>query len=495
MTASCFATNCFAKEQQLEFREIIGSGIFDINKTRTFVLDNDSVIYLDELEIDLDLFEVIGSGFKSTFTVNEDANSTVDSGTINAIELTTNLKGPVTSLNPLMVLEQAVLETSDTVKAYSAELKLNQDVTISGYLSSNNSLKASRVMTNEGDWKVRGFANQVNNNSFQIGTLQINRSTEQLLDCDNGFNNGSLVEVKMAKDANYQPGLAIDTIQSIRCLTRNRLAGENIVLPSVIQGYISHTQGMDFWLDDVKVDVSNATEYVNGENNFIDDAVNVEVQGVFDSETSEIQADSIRFIDHRIEITFPVQPEDINIGESVTILGTNFYKTPQTKDNAGIFSFGIIQPLQVQIQGYVDSAGKIYITKTIDKGAVDYTAVSLRGNISDINNPEFSLLGNVIDATDSLIIKLGTGVIDVNTFFSEIENGSQVDIKNANYNNLTGKFTDGMITIRKINDTVFNKAGDGNYATREIIGSGIYGAFVTATLTATADQIFVSGFE
>ncbi len=492
MIVSSFATfESFAKESdsETEFREIIGSGIFDVNKTRKFVLDNNSKLYLDAVEIDIEHFEIIGSGFKSTFTVNLDTSSAVDAGTINAIELTTNLKGPVTSLNPLMVLEQPVLQTSDTVKTNFSELKLNQNLTISGYLSTNNSLKASRIMTNESDWKIRGFASDVNNNSFKIGTLIINRFSEQLLDCDKGFNNGSLVEVKMAVDVNYQVGVPIETIQSIRCLTRNRLAGEQIVLPSVNQGFISQTQGQGFWLDDVKVVVNNATEYINGEIDFIDDAVNVEVQGTFDTATSEIQADVIRFMDRRVEITFPVQSSDIVIGESVTILGTTFYKTPQTKDNAKILSSGMAQPIQVEIQGFLDSEGKAYISKTLDKGLVDYNNVSLRGSISNLNNPEVTVLNNIIDATDSLIIKLGTGVIDINTFFLEIVEGSQIDIKNAVYNTVSGKFTNGMITIRKTDNKVVDNV------TREIIGSGIFGAIVTATITATADQIFVSGFE
>jgi len=317
----CLLTNIDAKanNQNPVTEEIIGSGIFDVNKTRTFLINEDTTLYFDQVEIDLEFFEIIGSGFKSEFTVSPDATSSVDSGTVNAIELITNIKGPVTSIDPLMILEQPVLLTSDTERASLGELKLGQNIAVSGYLNANNSLKASKVLSNESDWKVRGYPSNINKNSFNIGSLNINRSSEQFIDCESGFNNGTLIEAIMAEDTNYQAGTAIETLQSIRCLKRNRLADEKVILPSVIQGFINDMQGPDFWIDDIKVNTDNSTEYINGEKNFIDLAVNVEVQGIFDSETSEIQAEFIRFTDHRIEITFPVQPDDIVIGESVAV--------------------------------------------------------------------------------------------------------------------------------------------------------------------------------
>ncbi|MFK8012845.1 MAG: DUF5666 domain-containing protein [Marinicellaceae bacterium] len=479
----------YAVEHESQSREIIGSGFFDVNKTRNFVIDENSMIYLDQEPIDLEILEIIGSGFKSTFTLNNDVNATVDSGTINAIELITNLKGPITSLDPLTVLEQPVLITSDTNIEYPSSLNLGQELTISGYLSSNNSLMATKVMLHNQEWKIRGFAAQVNDNDFRIGNLHINRSAENIIDCDSGFNNGSLVEVKMAADKNYIAGSPIETITSIRCLLRNRLSEEKIVLPSVLQGFISATQGQDFWLDDIRVNVNNATEYINGEKSFINEAINIEVQGMFDSVTSEINADSIRFLDTRIEVTFPIKPNDIELNKSITVMNTIFYQTPQTKDNANILSEGLKDERQIQMQGYIDSHGQAYITKTLNKGAPNLSNVSLRGEISNIKNPDFNILNFIIDASDSTIVGLGSGMIDVKTFFDEVNENTQVDIINANFDNISGKLTGGIITIRKTIDS------EETTLSREIIGSGFFGAFGTATITAVADQLFLSGFE
>jgi len=471
-------------------KEIIGSGIFDVNNTRTFSMDSNTLIYLDGSLIDNTIFEIIGSGFKTAFTVLDDVNGNVNSGTVNALELITNIQGPVTSVTPLMVLEQPILMTSNTVKTFHNAIQVDDLFSLSGYLNNNNSLKATKIMGNDdlNNWKIRGFASDINANDFKIGSLKINLGGEQVLNCNSGFNDGQHVEVIMGSDANYQAGVAIDTIISIECLKLNQLSQQSFVLPTVTQGFISQTVGQNFWLKDVLVNTSNNTQYQNGEKNFIDEAVNVEVQGVFNTENSEIQANVIRFLDTRIAITFPVEPQDIIVGESITMHGMTFVKTPQTKASP-ILDNGIVNAKQIEIQGFVDSDGNAYISKILDKGDVDFNQVSIRGGVNSVNNPLFSLLNFQVDVTNSLIIDLGAGVIDINTFFGLIDEGSQVEVRNAIYDMALDKITDGMVIIKSLSTK------RQPVQTREIIGSGIIGGFVTATITATPDTLFESGFE
>ena len=479
--------------QPPQTKEIIGSGFFEVNKTREFTINDETIITLDDTVIDYNLFEIIGSGFKSAFTLLDGVNSTIDTGIINEIELITNLQGPVTSISPLEILGQPVLTTGDTVLDLPGSIDLNQLVAVSGYLSANNSLKATRIMpsNNLQVWKIRGFASEVTGADFKIGSLIINRGAEQILNCDNigGFNDGVLVEVKMTSNADYVIGAPVNGVQSVACLMMNQLPKEAGILPSVVQGFISQTQGHDFWLNDIKVNVDNSTVYENGERDFIDEAINVEVQGVFDAETSILEADVVRFMDSRIEITFPIAPEDISIDESILINGVTFFKTPQSKDGANILA-GIAEDKQIQIMGYVDSNGVAYISKILDKDIPDLNNISLRGNIAALNNPFFSVLNFQIDSSNSLIINLGSGVIDVEEFFNLIELGSQVEIKNGQYDSVLNQLINANITIKKI-----QPAKTASINTKEIIGSGIIRGFGTATITKTNDGMFKSGFE
>lgn len=476
-----------------ETKEIIGSGIISVNSTRSFSTDSNTLYYLDDQPIDYITFEIIGSGFKSAFTVLDDVGSNVETGTLNAVELITNLQGPVTSVSPLKILEQPVLITNDTVNVLTNSMQMNEVVTVSGY-ESDKGMLATRVMDGlSSDWKIRGFASEVSQQSFRIGTLLINRDSEQLLDCQSGFADGQSVEVKMSADLNYQTGTAIDSLISIKCLRLNQVEGQLALLPSVVQGYISETAGQGFWLDDVHVLTDQNTQYENGEQTFIDLAVNVEVQGVLDTETSEIHADIIRFIDHRIEITFPINPEDIDLGQSITIGSTTFYATPMTKDNANILSEGLIRARKIQIQGFVDSQGKAYISKVLNKGAANFNNLSLRGDVASLNNPLFSILNFQIDASHSLLINQGSGVIDINTFFNSISEGSQIEIKNAEFNDTLNQFENGTISIKNtLTKTSGKRIGND---TKEIIGSGIIKAFGTATISSVSGVMFDSSFE
>ena len=173
--------------------------------------------------------------------------------------------------------------------------------------------------------------------------------------------------------------------------------------------------------------------------------------------------------------------------------GTTFYATPQSKDNANILRNGLSTAKKIQIQGFVDSQGQAYISKIVNKGAANYNNLSLRGDVAGLNNPLFSILNFQIDASNSLIISQGTGVTDVNGFFNSLSIGSQVEIKNADFNVALNQFENGVIGIKKAQPSV--KSTSSAFDTKEIIGSGVIKAFAMATITGSTSIMFDSSFE
>ena len=477
-----------------ENKEIIGSGIVQINYDKNYTINDSPLIYLDNNLISYPLFEIIGSGYKSTFIIKQTPNKEIiGSGIVDVIKLETNLKGPITSLNPLSVLQQPILTTSDTKSPDLSGLNIGDELSGSGYLSNNNSLQASKIITesNLSQWKVRGYVSHNNNNSFQIGSLLINHASEQIINCNSGVNNQSYVEVKMTADNNYTVGNAINTIQSIECLSTNQLDSNVITqTPTLLQGFISSTQGQDFTLNEVIVHTNNATIYENGERRFLDSMVNIEVSGLLDPKTSKLTAEKIRFLEHRIGIEFPLNTDDINLNQSITLNGVEYKITPQTKDSSNILSNGIMSAIQIGISGFTDSNGNAYISKIINKGIVDYNNITLRGEITNLNNPTFELLNFTINANNALIINLGNGVIDTTTFFNLVHSGSQVEIKNGEYDANLNQVNNALITIKQV-----NSSKNSNNFNKEIIGSGIIGLYGTATITESTERIFNSSFE
>lgn len=477
-------------EKPVAPNEIIGSGIIGVNSTRAFTVDSDTLLYKDKSQIDYETFEIIGSGYKTSFTVIDDVNTEVDSGTVNSLELITDLSGPITSVSPLRVLEQPVLITSDTINSSSSGLQVGTLLSLSGFVN-NNRLKATKVMSHGSgeDWKIRGTISQINSATIDIGSLSIATGSEQLINCNNGYGSGDLVEVMMSADSNYQAGVTIDSIISIECLTLNQLNNQNILIPSVLQGFVSGKRGLSFWLDEVEVTTSQNTIYENGEKRFVVDDVNVEVQGVLNTQTSKFTVDVVRFLDTRISITFPLEPQDVTAGESITINGKTYNKTPFTRDNA-ILNNGLSSAKQVEIDGFIDSDGNAYISKVLNKGRANDQRIAMRGSIENLNKPIFSLLNFQIDTSSSLLINTGSGVIDVDTFFAMVAKGSQVEIRNASYDSVLNKVTGGEIVIKMLT----TKQQELN-TTKEIIGSGIVGGYINGTVTSVNSTVFDSGFE
>ena len=273
---------CSQNASESPNREIIGSGIFEMNKTRHYMINDTSKVYLDSMPIDIELFEIIGSGFTSKLTLSEN-NSTLENGVVNSVQLITNIIGPVTSINPLKILEQEVLITSDTVSDIQ-NISLNQIIGLSGYIDENNSYKASKMMASNQNWKIQGYVSNLNGFTFNISSLTINMDGIIPTHCESGLYDGAHVEVNFLNDTHYTSGIPITTISSVSCIQINELAEVDFYGSAVIQGFVTEKQGNTFNIEDVLVKISPDTVYVNGEYDFIHPSVNVEVEGLFNSE-------------------------------------------------------------------------------------------------------------------------------------------------------------------------------------------------------------------
>ncbi len=469
-----------AKDENDNTREIIGSGLFHVNETRTYTIGDDSVLHYDGLPIGDELFEIIGSGFRSAIYLTGEVDTNLNEGLVRNVELLTNLRGPVTTVSPLEILQQPVLLTSDTVHVYTPAVQIGDSLAISGYLNSNNSHKATRLMVNDrpDQWKVRGFVSNIDASYLHIGELNIKRNSEQIINCEQGIiNNGSRVEVLFTADDNYVATRPIDSIVSIECLKFNNIPQGVNNVPVVVQGFVTEKSDQDFWIDDVLVRTTGETIFENGEKRFINNTVNVEVQGLIDTENSIIDAEMVRFIDPRIEVTFPVVPSDITSDKSIVINGITYNKTPQSEDTSGILS-GLNVSRQIQILGYVDGDDNAYISQINDFGGTDFDGISLRGKISAINQPYFTVLNFIIDTRDSPLFDPGSGMVDADDFFNLIEVGSQIELRDARFDSNSGKLTHSSIKIEQIGDRQSPNQG------REIIGSGIIRGFATATISS-----------
>ncbi len=487
------------------FSTLINAQLIKVNGIRDFVIDSKTLITLDGAVIGNNtLFEIIGhGGYKIRFKVGGDVNSTISTGTLSELDFISDIKGPITNLNPLTILEQSTFSTSETNLinlASVADLNVGDLLNVSGAINEvDNSMQLSRLELDNSlsQWKLRGFARNITATDFTIGTLSINTNAVTATNCPNGFSENVFVEIKATADASYTSGNPLTTLTSIECQTPDVFQDPNNTIPVVVEGMVSEIIDLSsFRINDLVVFFDANTSFDNGEAEHVDVGTRLEIQGFLDTNTRFVNATTVRFTHHRVKFVGPIMPADITIGESITVFGKQISTVPQTRDDDSIISAGIATERQVEVRGFIDSAGAIYALRIKDKGTPDNADTKLRGNITAINQPLIELNGITIDATSS-IFEIGTGTVDITTFFSMIQIGMQLSIENASFDNNTNILSLGKLELveQELEDDPddFNKSNS-IPVTKEIIGHGGVG-LATVTRIEVIELIFSSDFE
>jgi len=129
---------------------ITGFGSVIINDTREFEFDGETRFFRDGVEVIESTFMQDGAGMVSRVEIGDDVSADFTSGTAATVTADNAVKGPVTSISPLQVLEQTVVVNGDTVLDNipgndTANLVPGDVVEVSGFADSANVIQATRV--------------------------------------------------------------------------------------------------------------------------------------------------------------------------------------------------------------------------------------------------------------------------------------------------------------------------------------------------------------
>ena len=482
----------------------IQAKVITINGIRNFTIDQNTIITIDGIPGDESLFEIVGTGgFKTHFRVADDVNPNISMGTLSEIHLISDIKGPVTSINPFTIFDQPVFATGDTFLENLndvTDLIIGDLTTVSGTINSqDNSIQLTRIELKPtiDEWKLRGFAKNITASNFTIGGLNIDLNGIVATDCPMGFINDVFVSIKATPDANYIAGGTLTTLTSIECQLPDIDEDSNDFVPVVIEGIVSKIVDLvTFKINNLTIFIDTDTNFDNGEAEHIDVGTKLEVQGILDTDNRLITAGTIRFIDHRVKIKAPVTPADIILNESIEILGQQIQMSPETIDDDELFTNGLNTPRQIEVRGFIDSQGNIYAQRVRDKGSPDSQDVTLRGDVNAINQPMITVNGVLIDASNSQF-ELNEGPATIAEFFAQLQVGMQLSIDNASYDAVTQQLSLGEIEIAE--QETEDDPDNSNNGTpkllsenlKEIVGTGGIGL---ATITGN-EVIFSSGFE
>ena len=481
-----------AKPDQPDLYGQGGTGL-TINFQRHFTIDQNTVVREDGVVVPMTRGQG-GTGYKIRYRLATDANAGLTEGTLEDINLINTHKGPVTSLEPFRIFNIDGLITADTFfkdDLTLQDISMGDDLKVSGFIDPSGSLIVTRLELMDQpltEWKISGVISQLSGNVFNIQNQVIDMAAVVPVDCGAGLANGDTVEVMATADPAFMSGSTIDTVTSVTCIEEDLDVPPVGTVPVALEGVIDFEDldvGGFFTIAGQTIHVDMNTAYVNGEVDDLDIGVKVEVEGVLNTTTGEVFADVVKFIEVRFRFEAPVEVADVTVNETITLLGQTATVTPQMRDEDNIMALGLGAATQVEVRGFVDREGNLYLTRVRDRGNPDANDVSAEGAVTAVSQPLLDIQGVTTDTSSSLFFDAQGGAIDANAFFAQIEPGSEVSIEMATWDAINEVLSGGVLTIDE----------DANQAAPEAPRGTVPGGLGIGTMTSLPDHIFSGHFD
>lgn len=383
---------------------VSGFGSVIVNDIREFQINSSTSVTLDD---DPSSQSGLKIGMVVNYQVGSDVNSTITAGTASRIDAYHEIKGPVTSINPLRVMGRTVNFTGDTRLDNITNINsiaVGNLLEVSGFSDGNGGVQATLLegKSSIAQWKLIGTVANVNAAGFQIGTLTIHLNGLIPTNCGSGLQNGNTVLVKSTPDVDVASGGSLDTVLSVSCV-RSGLsvpAGTSTTINAAAEGLIStlNTSARTFTINGQNVAYSSTTVFERGVEADLSLGAKVEAQGTLNATTGVLTATKIRFRQTQIKIEAPINDASVTVGQPKTLIGINVQITEATQ--ADVMTGGH----QVGVNGFVDKNGVVYATEWRNKGTQNNTDVRIEGPASNpIANSRFDILGATINVNANLV--------------------------------------------------------------------------------------------
>jgi hypothetical protein len=384
----------------------------EINDARSYTVKSSTAFTLDDDSASVDDLQ---EGMVVEVELDDDADDSLTQGSLERVHLSSAVKGPVTGLNPLRVLDQEIVTDGGTVFPQSfdpASLQVGDIVEVHGQretdaTSGDSIIRASFLhlkSTNTPKWVLTGtVSNLVANTSFTIGGQTVQINGVDIDDCRDGLDDGDRVKVRANADASFVAGETLDTVTEVKCkrgaYVPDDFSGNSLrtSYEGIIDSVASATQ---FTVGGQTVLITANTEFERGTLVDIVVGARVEVEGLLNVDTDQLQATEIKLRESRFRVEGPVGAGDVT-SDTITVFGIDIQKFARTRDEDNVFG-GASGAQQVRIEGFVDGSGVPY-ARRVELEDVDAGDYELRGPVANLSsvNQTFTILGVIVDVTSA----------------------------------------------------------------------------------------------
>jgi hypothetical protein len=292
---------------------------------------------------------------------------------------------------------------------------------------------------------------------------------------------GDYVELRAGSIAGFTPGDAIDTVTDARCASPvpPGTPGAQGFLDGIVGGGVD---GVSFELGTLTITYSAATVFEFGGPDELDPGTEVSVEGTFTDATT-FAAASVEFVRPPVRFEGPMVPADVTPGQSLRPFGVEVNYSAQVRDEDDILADGLTTPRQVEVRGWLDRDGAAFASRVRERGGPDASDVALRGPVSAVARPRFTVQGLTVDTTAATFSDAEDAAMTANQFFAALRLNHVIDLGAASWNASTRTFSAGAITLL------------GFEHTQPIPGDPDAFVFGIARSYGVREIIFAAGFE
>ncbi len=493
-----------------------------IDNVRSLNVNNNTVLKIDGRDVPKpSATEQYGTGFLSQTLpgfkakVSYLAGTNSSAGDLSEINLMNSVIGPVTasSASSLQILLIDLAIDADTIiegVASIEDIAVGSIVAASGIESETGAILATRIEVllhnSSSYWLMTGNVANLNASGFNIGAQHFNFVINQdNLICETGaFDNGEKVIVEILPANDYNAGDAVNAVM-VTCY-------DDFISPIEPPAYVFFSDFINnISVDKTQITVGSTvvnllidTQIVGGNIDSLAVGIQVQVEGVVDSQTNEVDATYISLPVKLISAQAPIIASDVTLSDTgasngkVMVMGIEVNQNELTMDPGALFINGLGGYEGVAISAYEDDAGKVwasfvapFMIETTPNGT---TTFYIEGSVTNVTSDQLEVMGvNIGNLSNAAFFNIDRELITATEFLNALSNGDSVAVSDAaNYDRASNTLYAGsLFLLEQTPQPLQQKVNvlSGTAASNNVSGLGIVTEFVEDGL------IFRAGFE
>ncbi|MEO1116554.1 MAG: DUF5666 domain-containing protein [Pseudomonadota bacterium] len=355
-------------------------------------------------------------------------------GPISAIDVGA---GTITVLGQTVIIDSGTSFDDDFAVNGIEGLQVNDVVEISGFVSSDGSIIATRIERDDDndEFERKGIVESLDTSAltFSLGNLVVDYSAAVLEDFPGGeIADGNLVEAEGTLDANDPNRLIASKVEFEDPLGEFD-AEDDVELEGLVTRFVSST---DFDVNGISVTTDGDTEFENGSAADIALDVRIEVEGEVTA-GGVLLADEIDFrLDEDTSIDATVDAVDAAAG-TLTVLGisittdalTRFEDQSSLTDDMPLNLSDINVGDYLEIEGAESPAGSDIVVATRIERDDDTDEVALSGIVDAVAQPTLTVLGVTIETNAETEFEgADEQTLTAAEFFAAVAAGTEIEV-------------------------------------------------------------------